>query len=130
MNVFIFYILLFIVIIYTDCEPRRLPFFFLLTYFTHTGYPETTNATDNNKTQLKSGVNTSGNNLQRIKLIHGKLFPDKNLLPIPVWEHLATDQTDPWQVVPRQVSTPYDCLLISVAFAFLCCVGCLWVTGV
>ena len=28
------------------------------------------------------------------------------------------DQTDPWQVVPRQVFTPYDCLLSSVAFVF------------
>ena len=44
----------------------------------------------------------------------------------PVWEQLATDQFDPWQVVPRQVFTPYDCLLISVA----CCVGCLGVTNV
>ena len=26
------------------------------------------------------------------------------------------DQTDPWQVVAREVFTPYDCLLISVAF--------------
>ena len=38
-------------------------------------------------------------------------------------------QTDPWQVVPRQVFTPYDCLLISVAFVFLCRVGYLWVIG-
>ena len=43
---------------------------------------------------------------------------------------LATDQTDPWQVVPRQVFTPYDCLLISVAFVVLYPVGCLWVTRV
>ena len=40
------------------------------------------------------------------------------------------DQTDPWKVVPRQVFTSYDCLLISVAFVFLCGVGFLWVTGV
>ena len=33
-----------------------------------------------------------------------------------IWEQLATDQTDPWQVVPRQVFTPYDCILISLAF--------------
>ena len=33
------------------------------------------------------------------------------------------DQFDPWQVVPRQVFTPYDCLLISVAFVVLCHVG-------
>ena len=25
------------------------------------------------------------------------------------------DQTEPWQFVPRQVFTPYDCVLISVA---------------
>ena len=47
-----------------------------------------------------------------------------------VWEQLATDQTDPWQVVPRQLFTPYDCLLISVAFVVLRRVGCLWVIGV
>ena len=29
------------------------------------------------------------------------------------------DQTDPWQVVPRQDFTPYDCLLISIAFVVL-----------
>ena len=40
------------------------------------------------------------------------------------------DQTDPWLVVPRQVFTPYDCLLILVAFVVLCRVGCLWITGV
>ena len=44
----------------------------------------------------------SGNNLPRIKLI---------------------------EVVPRQVFTPYNCLLISVAFLDLCYVGGLWVTG-
>ena len=48
-------------------------------------------------------------------------------MSIPVWEQLATDQTDPWQVVPRQVITPYDCLLISVAFVVLCRVDGLWV---
>ena len=47
------------------------------------------------------------------------------MVQIPVWEQLATDQNDPWQVVPSQVFTPYDCLLISVAFAILCRVGCL-----
>ena len=47
-----------------------------------------------------------------------------------VWDQFATDQTDPWQVVPRQAFTPYDCLLISVAFVVLCRVGYLWVTGV
>ena len=49
---------------------------------------------------------------------------------IPVWEQLATDQFDPWQVVPRQVFTPYDCLLISEAFVVLYRVGCLWVPSV
>ena len=49
---------------------------------------------------------------------------------ILVWEQLVTDQTDPWQVIPRQVFTPYYCLLISVAFVVLCRVGCLWVTDV
>ena len=38
--------------------------------------------------------------------------------------------TDPCQVVPRQVYTPCDCILTSVAFVVLCRVGCLWVTGV
>ena len=49
---------------------------------------------------------------------------DRYMLLIPVWEQLATDQTDPWHVVPRQVFTPYDCLLISVACDVLCRVGC------
>ena len=53
-----------------------------------------------------------------------------NWVYIPVWEQLATDQTDPWQVVPRQIFTPYDCLLISVAFVVICRVGCPWVNDV
>ena len=65
-------------------------------------YPETTNATDNNKrseiNRQSEGVNTC-------------------------LEQIATDQTDPWQVVPRQVFTPYECLLVSVAFVVLCRVG-------
>ena len=40
------------------------------------------------------------------------------------------DQFDPWKVVPRQVFTPYDFVLISVVFVELCRIGCLWVTGV
>ena len=40
------------------------------------------------------------------------------------------DQNDPWQVVPRQVFTPYSRLLISTAFVVLRRVGCLGVTGV
>ena len=42
---------------------------------------------------------------------------------MPVWEQLATDQFDPWQVVPRQVFTPYSRLLISNAFVLAICVG-------
>ena len=49
---------------------------------------------------------------------------------IPVWEQLATDQTDPWQVVPTQVFTSYDCLFISVASVVFCRVDCLRVTVV
>ena len=40
------------------------------------------------------------------------------------------DQFDPWQVVPRQVFTPYSRLLISVAFDVVSRVDCLGVTGV
>ena len=52
---------------------------------------------------------------------------------MPVWEQLATDATDQidlWQVFPRQIFTPYDCLLISVGFVILCPIGFLWVTDV
>ena len=49
---------------------------------------------------------------------------------MPVLQQLATDQTDPWQVVYRQVFTPHDSLLISAAFVVLCRVGCLWVTSI
>ena len=49
---------------------------------------------------------------------------------IPVREQLATDQTDPWQVVPRQVFTPYSRLLISTEFVVVSRVGCLGLTGV
>ena len=31
---------------------------------------------------------------------------------IPVWAQFATDQFDPWQVVPKQVFTPYSRLLM------------------
>ena len=34
------------------------------------------------------------------------------------------------KLFPRQVCTPCNCLLISVAFVVLCRVGCLWVTSV
>ena len=51
-------------------------------------------------------------------------------MSIPVWEQVATDQTDPLHIVPRQVFTPFEYLLISVAFVVLCHIGCLWVTGV
>ena len=41
------------------------------------------------------------------------------------------DQFDPWQVVPRQVFTPYSRLLISTAFVVVSPIGCLrdgWMT--
>ena len=71
----------------------------------YTGYPKTTNATDNNKRSWnqQDGIeckNLSGNNLPRIKLIRAKLFPDRYLLPI------------------------------LVAFVVLCRVGCLLITAV
>ena len=55
--------------------------------YVHTGYPETTNVTDNNKRsrnqQVEKGCKfLSGNNLPRIKLIRGKLSPDRYLLPM------------------------------------------------
>ena len=40
------------------------------------------------------------------------------------------DQFDCWQVVPRQVFTPYSHLLISTAFVIASRVGCLGGTGV
>ena len=40
------------------------------------------------------------------------------------------DHFDTWQVVPREVFTPYSCLLISTAFVFVSGVGCLVVSGV
>ena len=52
----------------------------------HTGYPETNNATDNTNAvevdRREYGLYMSGNNLPRIKLIRGKLLPDKYLLPM------------------------------------------------
>ena len=48
----------------------------------------------------------------------------------PIWEQFATDQTDRWQVVLRQVSIPHDCLSISAAPAVPCRAGRLWATGV
>ena len=48
----------------------------------------------------------------------------------PVLEQLATDQTDPLQVVPRQEFTPYSRLLISSASVVVSRVGCLGVTSV
>ena len=76
----------------------------------HTGYPETTNVTDNNKRSWNQQAAIackylSGNTLPRITLIRGKLFPDRFLLPSAR-------------------------LLISVTFVVLCRVGCLWVIGV
>ena len=40
------------------------------------------------------------------------------------------DQIDPWQVVPRQVFTPYSHLLISIVFIVFSRVGCLGVACV
>ena len=76
----------------------------------YTGYPETTNVTDNNKRSWNQQAAIackylSGNTLPRITLIRGKLSPDRYLLPSAR-------------------------LLISVTFVVLCRVGCLWVTGV
>ena len=43
------------------------------------------------------------------------------------WNNL---QFDPWQVVPRQIFTPYSRLLISTAFVVVSRVGCLGESGV
>ena len=56
---------------------------------THTGYPETTNASDNNtrswNQHAEIGCNyLSGYTLPRFTLIRGKLFPDRYLLPMAV----------------------------------------------
>ena len=54
---------------------------------THTGYPDTTNTTDNNilrSLNQQAGIRCkylSGNNLPRIKMIRGKLFPDSYFTP-------------------------------------------------
>ena len=42
---------------------------------------------------------------------------------IPVWKQLATDQTDPWQVVPRQVFSLYS---PPVYFNCFCCCQSHW----
>ena len=49
---------------------------------------------------------------------------------MPVREQLATDQFDPWQIVPRQVFTFSSRLLISNAIVVVTRVGCLRATGV
>ena len=49
---------------------------------------------------------------------------------LPVWEQLATDQFDPWQVVPRQVFIPSSCLFISTVLVVISPVGCLRIFGV
>ena len=56
----------------------------------HTGYPETTNAADNNKRSRNQQVgrgckHPSRNNLPRIKLIRDKLFPDRYQLPMTAY---------------------------------------------
>ena len=57
-------------------------------YTFHTGFPETTNATENNKRHWNQEAVTGSkylarNKLSGICLIHGQLFPDKYLLPVP-----------------------------------------------
>ena len=60
-------------------------------YSSLTGYPGTTSATDNNKPSWnqQEGIECkylSWNNLPRISLIRGKLFPDRYLLPMTaIW---------------------------------------------
>ena len=49
---------------------------------------------------------------------------------IPVWEQHATDQFDPWQIVPRWVFAPSSNLLVSAAFVVVSRVGCLGVIDV
>ena len=54
----------------------------------HTGYPETTNATENNKRywnqyEVIGSKYLSGNTLPRISLIRGKLFTDRYLHTFP-----------------------------------------------
>ena len=43
---------------------------------------------------------------------------------------VTSDQFDPWQIVSRQVFTPYSFQLISRAFVVVSRVGCPRVTGV
>ena len=57
----------------------------------HTDYPENTIATDNNRRSWnqQAGIECkylSRNNLPGIKLIRGKLFPDRYLLPVSAYE--------------------------------------------
>ena len=66
--------------------PKALPFTFQRS-IEHTGYSETTNATDNNKCSWtqQEGIGCkylSGNNMPRIKLIRGKFLRDRYLLPM------------------------------------------------
>ena len=55
---------------------------------------------------------------------------DKRSELISVLEQFATDQFDPWQIVPRQVFTPYSRLLVSTSFVVVSRIDCLGVTGV
>ena len=43
-----------------------------------------------------------------------------NMVSIPVWEHFATDQTDPWRVIPRKV--------FSIDFSSVCCPMFRWLS--
>ena len=42
------------------------------------------------------------------------------MVSVPVWEQLATDQTDPWQVIPRKV--------FSFDFSSVCCPMSRWLS--
>ena len=83
----------------------------------HTGYLETTNATENYKRCRKQWA------------VIGSKYLWEQLAKWQVWEQLATDQFDPWQVVSGQIFTPYSRLFISTVFVVICCVVCLVVNG-
>ena len=84
----------------------------------NTGYHET-----------KVGIeckNLYGNNLPRISLIRGKLFPDRYLLPENLYgTNLQRIKLIRGKLLLDRYLLPLDCLLISVAFVVFCRVGCL-----
>ena len=80
-----------------------------------------------------------GDNLPRIKLIRGKLFPLKYLPLISVAFVVLCRVGCLWvtSVGKRQIKLIRGklfpdryLLMVSVAFVVLCCVGCLWVISV